>query len=82
VVTDRLVAQHLRNTGQTLMQLAQWSVGPIVGPAIGGFVYVTLGPPTLFAGAAVAATAGAMVSWWALGGVGRPQGRAPAVPPR
>lgn len=71
VVTDRLVAHHLRNTGQTLMQLAQWSMGPIVGPAIGGFVYVMLGPPTLFAGAAAAASVGALVAWWALRGVGR-----------
>ena len=71
VVTDRLVAHHLRNTGQTLMQLAQWSMGPIVGPAIGGFVYVILGPATLFAGAAAAASVGALVAWWALRGVGR-----------
>ena len=71
VVTDRLVASHLRNTGQALMQIAQWSLGPVIGPAIGGFVYVALGPPTLFAGAAVVATGGALVSWWALREVGR-----------
>jgi predicted MFS family arabinose efflux permease len=53
------------------MQIAQWSLGPVIGPAIGGFVYVTLGPPTLFAGAAVLATVGALVSWWALREVGR-----------
>ena len=72
VLTDRLVEQRLRNTGQALMQMAQWSVGPIVGPAIGGFVYVALGPPTLFAGSAAVATVGALVSWWALRRVGRP----------
>jgi predicted MFS family arabinose efflux permease len=71
VLTDRLVATRLRNTGQALMQIAQWSLGPVVGPAVGGFVYVTLGPPTLFAGAAVIATGGALVSWWALREVGR-----------
>ena len=71
VLTDRLVEQRLRNTGQALMQMAQWSVGPIVGPAIGGFVYVALGPPTLFAGSAAVATVGALVSWWALRRVGR-----------
>ena len=64
VLTDRLVEQRLRNTGQALMQMAQWSVGPIVGPAIGGFVYVALGPPTLFAGSAAVATVGA----WSHGG--------------
>jgi PPP family 3-phenylpropionic acid transporter len=70
VLTDRLVSRHLRNTGQALMQTAHWSMGPIVGPAIGGFVYVHLGPPTLFAGAAVVATGAAFLSWWALRGVG------------
>jgi MFS family permease len=74
VLTDRLVARHLRNTGQTLMQMAQWSVGPVLGPAVGGFIYVTLGPSSLFAGSAVLATAGAMLSWWALRGVGRADG--------
>ena len=74
MLTDRLVERHLRNTGQGLMQLAQWSVGPIVGPAVGGVIYVTLGPSTLFAGSAVLATAGAILSWWALRGVGRADG--------
>jgi len=74
VLTDRLVEHHLRNTGQGLMQMAQWSVGPIVGPAVGGIVYVTLGPATLFAGSAAVATGGALVSWWALRGVGRADG--------
>jgi PPP family 3-phenylpropionic acid transporter len=66
VLTGRLVPARLRNTGQTLMQLAHWSLGPVIGPAIGGFVYVTLGPPTLFAGAAVVAIGGALLAWWAL----------------
>jgi MFS transporter, PPP family, 3-phenylpropionic acid transporter len=70
VLTDRLVAPHLRNTGQALMQTAHWSMGPILGPAIGGFVYVRLGPAALFAGAAVAATCAAAISWWSLRGVG------------
>jgi hypothetical protein len=70
VLTDRLVAPHLRNTGQALMQMAHWSVGPILGPAVGGVVYVTLGPPTLFAGAAAVASGAAVLSWWALRGVG------------
>lgn len=70
VLTDRLVPQHLRNTGQALMQMATWGIGPIVGPAIGGFVYVHLGPPTLFAGAAVLASAGGLLAWWALRHVG------------
>lgn len=70
VLTDRLVPAHLRNTGQALMQMASWGLGPIVGPAIGGFVYVRLGPPTLFAGAAVLASVGGVLAWWALRHVG------------
>ncbi|MEP6759586.1 MAG: MFS transporter [Actinomycetota bacterium] len=75
VLTDRLVQARMRNTGQGLMQIAQWSLGPVVGPAIGGIIYVKLGPPTLFAGAAAVATGGALVSWWALRGVGRAEVR-------
>jgi PPP family 3-phenylpropionic acid transporter len=66
VLTGRLVPDRLRNTGQTMMQLAHWSLGPVIGPAIGGFIYVALGPPTLFAGAAVVATGGALLAWWAI----------------
>jgi len=72
VLTDRLVPRHVRNTGQALMQTASWGLGPVVGPAIGGFVYVRFGPPTLFAGAAVVASAAAVLSWWALRDVGGP----------
>jgi PPP family 3-phenylpropionic acid transporter len=72
VLTDRLVPARLRNTGQTLMQLAHWSLGPVIGPAIGGFVYVAFGPPTLFAGAAVLATGAAILAWWSLRDVHEP----------
>jgi PPP family 3-phenylpropionic acid transporter len=72
VLTDRLVPHHVRNTGQALMQTASWGLGPVVGPAIGGFVYVRIGPPALFAGAAVVAAAAAVLSWWALRDVGGP----------
>jgi PPP family 3-phenylpropionic acid transporter len=72
VLTGRLVPDRLRNTGQTLMQLAHWSLGPVLGPAVGGVVYVTFGPPTLFAGAAVVAIGGAMLAWWALRDVDEP----------
>jgi PPP family 3-phenylpropionic acid transporter len=77
VLTGRLVPDRLRNTGQTLMQLAHWSLGPVIGPAIGGFVYVALGPPSLFAGAAVVAIGGALLAWWALRDVGEGEGSTP-----
>jgi PPP family 3-phenylpropionic acid transporter len=69
LLTYRLVPPHLRSTGQTLLQVATWSVGPIVGPAIGGFVYVHAGPPWLFAGAGIVAAAGTGLAWWSLRGV-------------
>jgi MFS transporter, PPP family, 3-phenylpropionic acid transporter len=72
VLTDRLVPAALRNTGQTLMQLAHWSLGPVIGPAIGGFVYVVFGPPALFGGAAVVATGAALLAWWSLRDVREP----------
>ena len=69
VLIDRLVPAHLRTTGQGLLQMASMGIGPILGPAVGGFVYVHLGPPTLFVGAAVAATGAAIIAWWALRGL-------------
>jgi PPP family 3-phenylpropionic acid transporter len=69
LLTDRLVPPHLRSTGQTLLQVTTWSVGPIVGPAIGGFVYVHAGPASLFAGAGIVAAAGTAMAWWSLRGV-------------
>lgn len=69
LLTDRLVPGRLRSTGQTLLQVATWSIGPIVGPAVGGFVYVHAGPPWLFAGAGVVAAGGTGLAWWALRGI-------------
>jgi len=68
VLIDRLVPARLRTTGQGLLQMASMGIGPVIGPAIGGFVYESLGPPTLFVGAAVAATGAAIIAWWALRG--------------
>jgi len=69
LLTDRLVGSHLRSTGQALLQVSTWSVGPIVGPAVGGFVYVHAGPPWLFAGAGVLAAVGTGLAWWSLRGI-------------
>jgi len=71
LMTDRLVPSRLRSTGQALLQTVMWSLGPIVGPAIGGLVYRYAGPPWLFAGAGVLAAAGTALAWWALRDVDR-----------
>jgi len=68
VITGRLVPERLRNTGQALMQISTVGIGPVVGAAVGGLVYRHLGPPTLFASAAVLASVGAIVVWRALSG--------------
>jgi MFS family permease len=70
VITGRLVSVRLRNTGQTLLQIFGAGIGPIVGPAVGGFVYVHLGPSSLFLIAAAGVVAGILVVWRAL----RPSG--------
>jgi MFS transporter, PPP family, 3-phenylpropionic acid transporter len=69
VLTGYLVPEYVRNSGQTALQLASWSIGPIVGTAIGGYVYQHLGPGALFSAAAVVAAAGLVVVATALRGV-------------
>lgn len=76
LLTDRLVPARLRSTGQALLQTVMWSLGPIVGPAIGGLVYRYAGPPWLFAGAGMLAAAGTTLAWWSLRDVDR---RGPAT---
>lgn len=68
VITGRLVPERLRNTGQALMQISTVGIGPVVGAAVGGVVYRHLGPPMLFASAAVLASIGAVVVRQALSG--------------
>jgi PPP family 3-phenylpropionic acid transporter len=76
VITGTLVPEHLRNTGQALMQIASSGVGPVVGVAVGGVVYRWLGATTLFLGAAGLTAIGAVVVWRSLAGaaVGRTAG--------
>jgi PPP family 3-phenylpropionic acid transporter len=64
ILTDRTVPHHLRSTGMALLQIASLGIGPIVGTAVGGLVYVHLGPPTLFAGTATVAATGGLIAWW------------------
>lgn len=68
VITGRLVPERLRNTGQALMQVFAAGIGPIVGAAIGGFVYRHLGASTLFAWSAAFTAIGAAIVWLSLSG--------------
>lgn len=65
VMTGTLVPQRLRNTGQTLMQIASWGLAPIVGSLTGGLVYQRLGPTQLFLGSALGNAMGMTIVWTA-----------------
>jgi PPP family 3-phenylpropionic acid transporter len=69
VIVGRLVPRRLLSTGQAVTQTFGWSLGAIVGPSIGGFVYARLGAPVLFAGAAALCAGGAAWVWFVLAGV-------------
>jgi len=68
VIVGRLVPRRLLSTGQAVSQTFGWSLGAIVGPSIGGFVFARLGAPALFAGAAACCALGATIVWFVLAG--------------
>jgi MFS family permease len=68
VIVGRLVPRRLLSTGQAVTQTFGWSIGAIVGPSLGGFVFARLGAPVLFAAAAALCLGGALWVWLALAG--------------
>jgi PPP family 3-phenylpropionic acid transporter len=68
LMTARLVPQRLRNTGQALLQICTWGLAPMIGGAVGGFVYEHVGPSQLFMGSAAGIVLGIVVVWAAAGG--------------
>jgi len=66
VVVGRLLPSSLYSTGNSVAQMVGFGLGPILGAGIGGFVYETAGPMTLYAGASALALSGAVVAWFAL----------------
>ena len=63
VITGRLVPARVRNSGQALMSICSFGLAPVIGGALGGFVYQHVGPSELFAGSAVGVAVGATVVW-------------------
>jgi PPP family 3-phenylpropionic acid transporter len=63
VITGRLVPARVRNSGQALMSICSFGLAPVIGGALGGFVYEHVGPAQLFAGSAVGVALGAAVVW-------------------
>jgi PPP family 3-phenylpropionic acid transporter len=66
-MTAGLVPGRLRNTGQTLLQICTWGLAPMIGGAVGGFVYEHVGPRQLFLGSAIGIVAGIAVVWVSAG---------------
>jgi MFS transporter, PPP family, 3-phenylpropionic acid transporter len=69
MITGRLAPARARNSGQALMSVCSFGLAPVIGGALGGFVYQHVGPPELFAGSAVGVAAGAAIVWAATRGV-------------
>jgi PPP family 3-phenylpropionic acid transporter len=72
VMTGTLVPPGLRNTGQTLLQVASWGLAPVVGSLVGGIVYQRLGATPLFLGSAVGIVVGMAIVWNATRRLGEP----------
>jgi PPP family 3-phenylpropionic acid transporter len=69
VMTGTLVPGHLRNTGQTLLNMSSWGLAPVLGSLVGGIVYQHLGPTQLFLGSAAGIAAGTAIVWVATSGL-------------
>lgn len=72
VMTERLVPDHLRNSGQALLATVMYGLAPIIGTAAGGWVYANVGPERLFAGSAVGIALGAAIVAYAVRTIARP----------
>ena len=66
-MTAHLVPQRLRNTGQALLQICTFGLAPMIGGAVGGFVYEHVGPPQLFLGSAAGIAVGIAMVWVSAG---------------
>lgn len=68
LLVNRLLPAPLQATGQGLVQAATVGVGTVVGTALGGIAYGSLGPAGFFLGAALAAIGGGIWTALALAG--------------
>jgi PPP family 3-phenylpropionic acid transporter len=68
LIVGQLVPRSLYSTGQSLSSTVAFGIGPIVGGAVGGWVYEHLGAPALYLGSAVLAVIGGTIVWLTLTG--------------
>ncbi|HEX9124313.1 MAG TPA: MFS transporter [Actinomycetota bacterium] len=72
VMTGRLVPERVRNSGQALLSICSFGLAPVIGGAVGGFVYEHIGPAQLFAASAIGIAAGTVVVYAAARGIDDP----------
>jgi PPP family 3-phenylpropionic acid transporter len=66
VVVGKLLPASLYSTGNSVVALVGFGIGPVLGAGVGGFAYQYLGSTVTFTGAAVLAVLAAGVAWIAL----------------
>lgn len=82
VIVGRMVPPSLYATGQSIASTVGFGVAPIVGGVLGGYVYETFGPVTMYVMASGLVLLGAAVSWITLATpeFGRPGVEVPGPP--
>ena len=63
VIVGKMVPSSLYATGQSMASTAAFGIAPIVGGVLGGFVYETFGPVTMYVGSSALVLVGAALSW-------------------
>jgi PPP family 3-phenylpropionic acid transporter len=63
VIVGKMVPPSLYATGQSMASTAGFGIAPIVGGVLGGYVYETFGPVTMYVGSSMLVLVGAGLSW-------------------
>jgi MFS transporter, PPP family, 3-phenylpropionic acid transporter len=82
VIVGKMVPSSLYATGQSIASTMGFGVAPIVGGVLGGYVYETFGPVTMYVMASGLVVVGAALSWITLSTpeFGRPGVEEPGTP--
>ena len=63
VIVGKMVPPSLYATGQSMASTVGFGIAPIVGGVLGGYVYETFGPVTMYVGSSALVLVGAALSW-------------------
>ena len=58
-----MVPSSLYATGQSMASTVSLGIAPILGGVLGGYVYETFGPVTMYVGSSMMVLVGAALSW-------------------